>query len=147
MKKLLLSFILIPAAAVSQIVITGAGSTNTNFDALLNTGSVNPWTDNALIPGWYSQRTTPSTFLRHQQALHQPATAYGSTGSTERALGTIGSSNLSFGGDFAHGVQFHNTSGDFASAFTVSFTMEQWRNSGSASSNELTFWYGLVLPP
>jgi hypothetical protein len=143
MKKLLLSFILIPATAISQIVITGAGSTTQNFDALLNTGSVNPWTDNALIPGWYSQRTTPSTLYGAGTGSSSTGGlySYGSTGSTERALGTIGSSNLSFGGDFAHGVQFHNTSGDFASAFTVSFTMEQWRNGGSASSNELTFWY------
>jgi hypothetical protein len=149
MKKLLLSFILIPAAAISQIVITGAGSTTQNFNALLNTGSVNPWTDNALIPGWYSQRTTPSTLYGAGTGSSSTGGlySYGSTGSPERALGTIGSSNLSFGGDFAHGVQFHNTSGDYASAFTVSFTMEQWRNSGSGSLNELTFWYRVSSTP
>jgi hypothetical protein len=44
-------------------------------------------------------------------------------------------------GGFAHGVQFKNTSGATASDIKVSYTLEQWRNSGTLSVHQFYCYY------
>lgn len=126
----------------AQVLITASGSNAQNFDALLNTGS-GTWTDNSTIPNWYSQRTGTGTTYSVSTGSSNAGGLYSfgsATGATERALGTIGSNNAAVGG-FAHGVQLKNTSGGTVSDVQVSYTLEQWRNSGTNVVNQLYCYY------
>ena len=133
----------------AQVQMNSSGSYSENFDALLNTGSVNQWTDNSTIPNVFSQRTTASTLYTAGNGSSSTGGLYsfGATGSTERALGTIGSANTSFGGDFAHGISLQNVSGNVLPTITVSYTLEQWRNGGNTTPNTITFWYKISTTP
>lgn len=146
MKKLLLT-LLLPISAFSQITMgTSSGSNHQNFDALLNTGSVNDFFDNLTIPGWYSQRTTASiTYAAGIGSSNVGGLySYGSASASDRALGTIGSNNTSYGGNFAHGVQLVNNSGAPITEMAVSYKMEQWRCGGNTVPQTLTFWYKVL---
>jgi hypothetical protein len=146
MKKLLL-ILFIPLSGISQITMgTASGSHHQDFNTLLNTGTVNDFNDNSTIPGWYSQRTTASiTYAAGTGSLNVGGLySYGIGGSSDRALGTIGSNNTSYGGDFAHGVQLVNNSGAAITQMAVSYKMEQWRCSGSTTPQTLTFWYKIL---
>ncbi len=125
----------------AQALITATGSYAQDFDALLNTGS-GTWADNTTIANWYSQRTgtgvtiTATTGSANAGGLY----SFGAAAATDRSLGSVGSNNVVAGG-FAHGVQFKNTSGATASDIKVSYTLEQWRNSGSVSVHQLYCYY------
>ncbi len=61
----------------------------------------------------------------------------GSSGSADRALGSLASST----GIYAMGLVFTNQTGGPLNNFTVSFTAEQWRKGGSANKNIWSFHY------
>jgi hypothetical protein len=146
MKKLLL-FLLIPLGSFSQITMSSAsGSHYQNFNTLSNSTVATNFLDNITIPGWYSQRTTSSIAYSAGtgSSLVGGLYSYGTAGSTERALGTIGSNNTSYGGNFAHGVQFFNNTGAAVTQMAVSYKMEQWRCGGNTTPNALTFWYKIL---
>ena len=98
MKNLLLALLLFPVTFYAQVAMNGSGGYTQNFDALLNTGSVNSWVENSTIPNWYSQRTTTSTSYaaNNGSSLSGGLYSYGTTSTTERALGAIGSNNTSY---------------------------------------------------
>ena len=81
----------------SQVLITGDGNYSQNFDGLLNTGVVNTWSDNSTIENVYSQRTTSSVAYAANDGTNTTGGlySYGTTASSERAIGTIGSANTS----------------------------------------------------
>ncbi len=144
MKKIILLLVLASYFnGFSQVIMSGSGSYSQNFDALLNTGSVNNWIDNSTIPSVFSQRTsTSTTYAAGTGSLSSGGLySFGATGSTERALGTIGSANVTSGGNFAHGILLQNTSGFDVNSLNVSYTLEQWRNGGNTTPNVVTFWY------
>ena len=147
MKKNLLvlsSLILLCISSMnSQVLITGDGSYAQNFDALLSTGLTNTWTDNTTIANVYSQRTSTSVAYAANDGASTTGGlySYGTTATTERAIGTIGSSNTSFGGSFAHGILLQNTSSLTITDLKVSYSLEQWRNNQNITPNTITFWY------
>ncbi|MFM7667323.1 MAG: MopE-related protein [Bacteroidota bacterium] len=144
MKKIILLLILASYFnGFGQVLMSGTGSYSQNFDALLNTGSVNNWVDNSTIPSVFSQRTSTSTTYTAGTGTLSTGGLYsfGATGSTERALGTVGSANTTSGGNFAHGVLLQNTSGFNINSLNVTYTLEQWRNGGNTNPNVVTFWY------
>ena len=63
--------------------------------------------------------------------------SFGSSGSANRALGSLPTS----GATYAIGFLVTNNTGTTLNAFTVSFIAAQWRNGGSNSSNTWTFKY------
>jgi hypothetical protein len=145
MKRLLLIPILLLGFSVkSQVTITGTGNYTQNFDGLGLTGTNIAWADNSTIPNWFSQRTGSGTTYDAGNGSSNAGKLYsfGTTSATERALGSIGSGNAA-AGNFAHGLLFHNTSGGAISSFNVSYTLEQWRDGGSATpaAQSITFWY------
>ena len=96
MKNLfLLLFILFFTKGFTQVIISGSGSFTQNFDALLNSGSVNDWVDNSTVQNIFSQRTSTSTLYAAGTGSSSSGGLYsfGASGSNERALGTIGSGN------------------------------------------------------
>lgn len=106
-----------------------------NFDSLANSGT-NPWNDDSTISGWYSNRTsyTAGTGSSNTGSLY----SFGSTGSTERALGSVasGSTNTIY-----YGARFVNNTSNTINGLNISYTGEQWRNAGNTSSQILDFQY------
>jgi hypothetical protein len=129
-------------ANAAPVPITGAGSYSQNFDTLALSGTGNAWLDDSTIVGWYSQRTgtgityNADTGTGNAGALY----SYGVASSTDRALGSLGSNNLS-AGSFAHGVQLQNTSGSAVTINALSYAGEQWRKSGVTTAQVISLSY------
>jgi hypothetical protein len=142
MKLKLIALCLLPMALAAQINITTSGNSSQNFDALLNTGSVNTWNDNSTIPNYFAQRSGFGTTYQAGTGSSTVGNLYsfGSSGSNERALGSVGSDNTS-ALNFAYGVLLQNNSGFVLDQLSVSYTLEQWRNGGNTTPDEVTVWY------
>jgi hypothetical protein len=141
MKHVILLFGLIPFLGLAQHSITATGSTSQDFNSLSSSGN-NAWTDNSTIPNWYAQRTgTGTTYTANDGgSLSGSLYSYGINGDPERALGSVGSGN-SAAGHFAHGIQLANNAPTNVTEVRVSYTLEQWRNSGSGTPNTISFYY------
>jgi len=63
--------------------------------------------------------------------------SFGTTGSGERALGSLSASS----GIYSMGLIITNRTGNVLNSFTVSFTAEQWRKGGSTNKNTWSFRY------
>ena len=140
------------SAPSAQAQVSFTGTYSQNFDTLASTGTTNTFTDNSTLLGWYAQRsssaaTTPTvtpllvgTGSDNTGGLY----SFGSAGSTERALGSIGSGNAAVG-NVMYGVQLQNTSGGTITSVTVNFTGEEWRFGGTtgvpAVAQTLSFGY------
>lgn len=125
--------------------MTGAGSYSQDFNTLLTTGTAT-WTDNSTLPNWFGQRTgTGTTILAGDGSSNTGGIySFGTGTASDRAFGDIGSGTPNH---IALGVEFQNTSGSSLTNFTVSYTMEQWRNGGNTSAQTLTFWYKTSSSP
>lgn len=144
MKNLLLALLLFPLTFYAQVAMNGSGSYTQNFDGLSSTTLSATWTDNSVIPNCYSQRTATGPFnysANSGSLLSGGLYSYGSTGSSDRALGSIGSNNSSSGGNFAHGILLENNGTDVVTNLNLTYTLEQWRNGGSNAAQTVTVWY------
>ncbi|MEG4993174.1 CARDB domain-containing protein [Microcoleus sp. B4-D1] len=133
-----------------------AGSYTQNFDSLANTGTPT-WTNDTTLPGWflYRQPATPAATAITAYTANNGAIgtgnfySYGSTSSTDRALGGLGSGGAYFGsptsGNIAGWIAFSatNTTGSTINSLNVSFNGEQWRNNGNATAQPMVLEYGL----
>jgi hypothetical protein len=124
-----------------------------------------PWTDNSTssgtqtsILGWYLYHPISQTeggISGRQRLRITPGTSttgsfysFGSTSSSDRALGSLGSNTMSNEGDSMHAaVRINNNTGLTLTDFTVTYNGEQWRNGGSGSANSLLFAYSLDATP
>lgn len=141
------------ATAAAQVSFTG-GTYTQNFDGLPSTGTFalvgnGPHALSAApinatgMSGWSLAKHAGSganaTFLVSTGTANNGAAySYGPSSSSERALGSIASGSVSS----RFGLILVNDSGAAISAFTVSYTGEQWRR-GSATANTLSFSYGI----
>jgi hypothetical protein len=134
--------------ASGQIDISTTASHTQTFNTLATSGTSNAWTNNSTIANWYSQRTGSGTTYAADAGTGTGGNlySYGTGTNTERALGTIGSSNAA-AGNFAHGVLLRNTSGSTVTDIKVSYTLEQWRSAGAVTANTVTFWYRTSSSP
>lgn len=124
-----------PAIALSS------GSYTQRFDSLSSSGGSNPWKDNATLVGWYAAKSAlPSnitTYVASDGSDNAGALySFGSTASSERALGSIASDSV---GIISYGLSFTNDTGGSISNLTITYTGERWR--GATFVNTLTFWY------
>ena len=112
----------------AQISITSSSLTyQQNFNNLYTSGTTNyTWTNGNTLPGWYAARSVSGPFTQYTASAgsvtSQGLYILGSSGSSERALGTLNGSE-----DLAFGALFQNNSGGQINGVTVSFTAEQWR--------------------
>lgn len=147
MKRLLLiPILLLGFGSMAQVVMTGTGSYSQDFNTLIATGTV-VWADNSTLPSWYSQRVSGTGYnlVANDGASNAGNVySYGTGTNTDRALGSVGSGGT---GILAHGVAFHNTSSGSISTFTVSYTMEQWRNGGNTAAQPITWYYQISSSP
>jgi endonuclease I len=120
--------------------IVGAGRYAQNFDALPS-GGTNAWSNNTTIAGWIAQRTGAGANIIADAGSSTAGNlySYGSAGSGERALGSLGSASA---GNFSQGVNLQNTSGRSVTLASFAFVGEQWRNSAAAAQS-VNFSYRL----
>ncbi len=138
-----LCLMLFASTGWGQISMSATSSHTQNFNALASSGTGNSWTDNSTISSWFSQRTRSGTTYDASTGSTSSGNQYSfgsASASSDRAIGTIGSSN-SAAGSFAHGVLLRNTSGSGITDIKVTYTLEQWRNGGNTTANTITFWY------
>lgn len=131
----------------APISINATGSYSQDFNTLLSTGT-GTWANDSTLTGWWAQRTGSGTSIAADAGSGNGGNlySYGSTSSTDRALGSIGSSNAA-AGNFAWGVQFQNTGTGTATLGTLQYTGEQWRNGGNTTPNVITMWYAVGSTP
>jgi len=136
----------LPALPVqAQISIASPASVyGQTFDTLLNTGTTNAWTNDSTLPGWslFTSALAPVTTYRAGDGASNAGAIYsfGTTSSTERALGGVGSA--AFNGFI--GLAFTNATALALDSFTLRFDGEQWRDGGAASpaAQTMTLQYG-----
>jgi hypothetical protein len=132
----------------AQISITSTTlSYKQNFDAL-DTISVSPYST-SLPTGWsvFEYRGTTGTSARIDQKYGADAGtsstgdtySYGTVGSTERALGALGSGTIAS----SFGAKFVNNTGTTITGFAIQYRGEQWRMgaTGRANTDSLRFFY------
>jgi len=112
-----------------------------NFDDL--TISTFNLTDNTSITGVYALRASGNVTPNVITADNGGSNAgrfnnYGSTGTTDRALGSASSGTP---GTLQYGVRLKNNTGAAISSLTITYSGEQWRNGGNTASQPLTFDY------
>ena len=163
--KRLLSFAvflaLIVAVTRAQVAYTGSGYVQ-NFGTLApapNNSIGQRWTDNVTLPGWYADRTTygitngtlggtAADFDDTTVAANAGLFSFGSSGSTDRALGLRSPT----GGAVNYGLRLVNRTGRTLTRFSVAYTGEQWFKSSATTAHTLTVEYqvgarDLVLGP
>jgi autotransporter-associated beta strand protein len=146
-----------PALAQSSIYPYGGSQYFQNFDSLPNSGTnaitspsnVVDLTDplfglSSTMYGWYIARqpggSGNNTIFRVADGSINAGAAYsfGSTGSSDRALGSIASATIIP----AFGAMFVNNTGQTLTQFTLNYTGEQWRI-GNGAPNTLSFEYNI----
>lgn len=133
-----------------------AGSTYTqNFDGLITTGTTNNAANGPFeivtanfaasnAPGWYVERyagtSVGASFSANDGAANGgSAYSYGTTASTDRALGMLASG----GRILRSGILLTNNTGGTLTSLTISFTTEMWRKGNGATANAYPFSYKL----
>jgi hypothetical protein len=148
LKNLLKTFLFVFTLSLLSVTSKGqvlleqsSGTYSQNFNTLATSGTTNTWTDNSTLLGWYWQNTgTGKTYNTDAGTSTAGGRySYGSTSNSDRAMGSIGSSNVA-AGQFAWGVQFKNSTGSSVEVMKISYVGEQWRNSAAATQTA-TFWY------
>jgi hypothetical protein len=129
---LIIMFLLVmPGAPSAYGKPEGAQSLSTpytqNFDTLASIGATNTWTNDSTLPGWYAAQGSGS--LTTYRANNGSSTtgalySYGSTGSTDRALGSLSSVTPL---TLYYGVRMVNDTGLAIASFVITYTGEQWR--------------------
>jgi hypothetical protein len=119
--------------------MTGTSTYTQDFNSLTANGT---WTDDSTIAGWYSQRSgTGTTFtIGTGSGTGGGLYSFGIAAASDRALGTLGSGNAA-AGNFAHGLLLQNTDLTPIEVNQISFVGEQWRNSGAAAAQTVSFFY------
>ncbi len=130
----------------SQVAYAG-GTYSQNFDGLASSGTITlagsaPF-DLATngLSGWRlgSSAGVPALTVGTGSSNAGGAYSYGSSGSSERALGTVASGSVTP----RFGVMITNNSGTTITQFTLGYTGEQWRNGGNTAAHSLAVSYSL----
>ncbi len=125
-----------------------------NFDGLASSGTNPTWANDSTLPGWslFRQPSPGIAITQYSVGTGSSNTgnfySYGASGSSDRALGGLGSGNDYFGtpttGNVAGWIAFSATNDTdiTLSNLSVLFTGEQWRNGGNTSPQTMAFEYG-----
>lgn len=129
-------------SASAQVSISALSTPYTeDFNTLINTGSAS-FVGNSTIPGWYQERTGTGDLIVAGTGSSNGGALYsfGDASSTERALGSVGSGNTAVG-DLWWGVRLVNNTGATITSLAIAYTGEEWRYSGTAAAQTVTFSY------
>ena len=150
------SAVVVAASAQAQVSYTG-GVYSQNFDNLQGTTNNTTgvaWTDNSTLPGWYSSHTTygvtngtiggtAATFDGTSVASNVGLFSFGTSSSTDRALGSRSTSAVAGMTNIYYGVRLVNSTAQTITAFNVMFTGEQWHKNGGTTAHTLPLQYQL----
>ena len=120
-----------------SIPIVNTSPVTQNFDTL--SGAITP--SNLLPAGWYLTETGTSAAADGSYVVGTGSSnsggaySFGATGSTDRALGSVGSGTLT---PILDGAKFTNNAGGPITSVTVSYASEMWRR-GNSGPDGLTF--------
>jgi hypothetical protein len=123
----------VSTGASTSTSISGAGYYLEDFNSLPSSGPTS-WTDDSTLSGWYAQRsaTNTTTIISSDGGSSTGGLySFGTTGSTDRALGSVGSGGS---GALAWGASFRNDTGGLLSFTSLLYTGEQWRSGGTTSA-------------
>ena len=133
-----------PADAAISVIgpsFTYAQDFNTLALTTTTTPIIAAWVNDTTIPGWSlftSTLAAPTTYRAEYGDQDTGSfTSYGGIGSTDRALGAVGYSGAYFGSPSTGtpagyiAAAFTNNAGTSLSSFTLGFSGEQWRWSGT----------------
>jgi hypothetical protein len=131
------------------IDLSTSGTYTQDFDSLASLGttasasalSAGAWTDNSTITGWFAQFGGTARFAIGNGTTESTTGGvffYGTNGSTDRALGDVGSGTPK---GIAFGVLFKNTALTNLTFTSLGYTLEQWRNGGSGTAQDLNMSY------
>jgi hypothetical protein len=128
-----------------------------NFNSLALTGTSLAWTNDLSLPGWFLFRQSSSapvaipTYSANTGSSDTGAFySYGSSGSSDRALGGLGSGGNYFGspgvGEVAGWIALAltNSSGAVLEALNIQFAGEQWRKASNSTAQSMTLSYGFA---
>ena len=136
---LALSGLLVFGFADAQFVpVTGGAPAVQDFNSLANSG-----TSGTLPPGWHLLEVDTganTTYAADDGSTISGNTySYGTTSSTERALGALQSGSVTA----TIGAQLRNETGATLNNVLVTFTAEQWRRGNAAAGDRLEAEYSL----
>jgi hypothetical protein len=140
---LVVSIIFFTLATPSQVSVTTLGPPGMYTQDFSVLGTTNfALTDNTSIPGVYAFRglgnATPNIFVADDgSGTNGEFKNYGSTGSPDRALGSLASPSTEF---LYYGIRFQNDTGITITSVEVKYFGEQWRDA-STSPQSLLFSY------
>lgn len=139
-------------AAQAAVSLTGT-SYSQNFDSLGVAETANPWTNDSTLEGWSLFKSTGDAITSLAAGDGRSSTGsfygFGTSGSTERALGGLASGGAYFGSPGSGApagyiaASFSNGTGHQIEDVTLRFDGEQWRNGGNASAQSMIFQYGI----
>lgn len=144
------------SAHTAQAAVSVGSSSFTytqSFDTLAATGTNVPWVNDSTLVGWHlfaqPSGTAIASYLANDGSGNTGSfVSYGSTGSSERALGGLASGGTYFGSPASGAVAgwiavaFTNATGSALAGFTLGFDGEQWRNGGNATAQSMVLQYG-----
>ena len=155
-----LSLIVLASLSYAQVSLTALNTAYTqNFDGLANSGTgtgISTTTGSSgskvvsvtfpagSLSGWYFVESTSNADGSYTAGTGSSPTgdtySYGASASTERALGSIASSNLLS----RYGAQFKNDTGNTIDQLQISYVGEEWRfdpDRGTTIKDQITFEY------
>lgn len=142
--------LVIPAVASGQIsALSYTGTTYSQDFNGLGTSTVNVPASGQIsqLPGWVfrsQNNSTPPLTAGDGSSNGGGFYNVGTSGSSDRAVGSIGSTNPTNGGPFNYGVILQNNSGTDYTNIDLSFFIEQWRYGGASANENNAFSYGVV---
>lgn len=146
------SLLAIPIASGAITITSSSFTYSQNFNSLANTGTNIAWTNNSTLAGWYLFISNGNAATAYDTGTGSSTTgsfySYGSTSSTDRALGGLGSGGAYYGSPSAGNVAGHmvfamtNNTGGSLATITFEFDGEQWRNGGNTTAQPMVLEYG-----
>ncbi|MEC5386751.1 hypothetical protein VVD49_13535 [Uliginosibacterium sp. H3] len=150
---------LLAGTAVAQVVVvpdaTGRFRYVQDFDKLPATGMSSRWIDNRTLPGWFlfngveQPLVTPTLRIDDGQLGSGAFYSYGRAGSTDRALGAVGTGAFYFGtpapggqAGYAALALRHGGSVEIT-RLKIAFQGQQWRQAQSDDVNTIVFEFGI----
>jgi hypothetical protein len=137
-RPLVLIFLLGMMTSTARGEIIFAGDYSENFNTLASSGT-NAWTDDTTVVGWFRniQSGNPLTYIANNGSTNTGSLySFGTTGSGERALGSISSGTPV---TIRYGVALRNATSEVINSVSLDFFGEQWRNGGNTAVQSLTF--------
>ena len=137
-RLLVSSALFLTNSAIAQVFFLGTAAYTENFDELASTGSSHTYVDNSTIVGVTinseeMDSNNDEYYVSTGSSTGGEVYSFGATGSSDRALGYVGSG----GNDkFNVYVSLVNSSGSTISSLNVSYDGEYWRSGGTTNDNQ-----------